>query len=54
MKYREIDVILTWNLKDYSKSKIGVWSPGAYIKSSFLSPDRHRHTPRSAATPCQF
>lgn len=33
LKYGNIDVILTRNLKDYSKSKIGVMTPEAYIKS---------------------
>jgi len=33
MKNGEIDVILTRNLKDFSKSAIGVMTPEAYIKS---------------------
>lgn len=33
IKYGEINVILTRNLKDYSKSEIGVLSPEAYLKS---------------------
>ncbi len=33
MKNGQIDVILTRNLKDYSKSEIGVLTPESYIKS---------------------
>ncbi len=33
MKKGEIDVILTRNLKDFSKSEIGVLTPESYIKS---------------------
>jgi predicted nucleic acid-binding protein len=33
MKNGEIDVILTRNLKDFSKSEIGVLTPESYIKS---------------------
>lgn len=33
MKNGEINVILTRNLKDYSKSEIGVLTPESYIKS---------------------
>ncbi len=32
MKHGEIDVILTRNLKDFSKSEIGVLTPESYIK----------------------
>lgn len=37
MKNGEIDVILTRNLKDYSKSEIGVLTPESYIKSIIAS-----------------
>lgn len=37
MKNDEIDVILTRNLKDYSKSEIGVLTPESYIKSIIAS-----------------
>jgi len=37
MKNGEIDVILTCNLKDYSKSEIGVLTPESYIKSIIAS-----------------
>ncbi|MBU1368267.1 MAG: PIN domain-containing protein [Bacteroidetes bacterium] len=33
MKHGEIDVILTRNVKDFSKSEIGVLTPESYIKS---------------------
>lgn len=33
MKAGDIDVILTHNLKDFSKSQIGVLTPESYIKS---------------------
>ncbi len=33
MEYGNIDVILTRNLKDFSKSAIGVMTPETYIKS---------------------
>ncbi len=35
VKYGKINVILTRNLKDFSKSEIGVLSPESYIKSYF-------------------
>ncbi len=37
MKNGEIDVILTRNLKDFSKSEIGVMTPESYIKSIIAS-----------------
>jgi hypothetical protein len=37
MKNGEMDVILTRNLKDYSKSKIGILTPESYIKSIIAS-----------------
>ncbi|PKP09920.1 MAG: DNA-binding protein [Bacteroidetes bacterium HGW-Bacteroidetes-4] len=37
MKNGAIDVILTRNLKDYSKSEIGVLTPESYIKSIIAS-----------------
>lgn len=37
MKNGKIDVILTRNLKDYSKSEIGVLTPESYIKSIIAS-----------------
>jgi len=37
MKHGEIDVILTRNLKDFSKSEIGVLTPESYIKSIIAS-----------------
>jgi hypothetical protein len=37
MKHGEIDVILTRNLKDFSKSEIGVMTPESYIKSIIAS-----------------
>ncbi|TCO09118.1 type II toxin-antitoxin system VapC family toxin [Natronoflexus pectinivorans] len=37
MKNGDIDVILTRNLKDFSKSKIGVLTPESYIKSIIAS-----------------
>ncbi len=37
MKHGEIDVILTRNLKDFSKSEIGVLTPESYIKSIIVS-----------------
>ena len=37
MKYGAIDVILTRNLKDFSKSNIGVLTPESYIKSIIAS-----------------
>ena len=33
IKYGNIDVILTRNLKDYKKSEIGVFTPETYIKT---------------------
>ncbi|MCH7514663.1 MAG: PIN domain-containing protein [Bacteroidetes bacterium] len=33
MKYGEIDVILTRNLKDYKKSEIGVLTPETFLKT---------------------
>lgn len=35
MGHGEIDVILTRNLKDFSKSEIGVLTPESYIKTLF-------------------
>ena len=37
MKHGEIDVILTRNLKDFSKSEIGVLTPESYVKSIIAS-----------------
>jgi len=37
MKNGKIDVILTRNLKDYSKSEIGVLTSESYIKSIIAS-----------------
>ena len=37
MKHGLIDVILTRNLKDFSKSEIGVLTPESYIKSIIAS-----------------
>lgn len=37
MKHGAIDVILTRNLKDFSKSEIGVLTPESYIKSIIAS-----------------
>ena len=37
MKHGEIDVILTRNLKDFSKSEIGILTPESYIKSIIAS-----------------
>jgi predicted nucleic acid-binding protein len=37
MKHGAIDVILTRNLKDFSKSDIGVLTPESYIKSIIAS-----------------
>jgi predicted nucleic acid-binding protein len=37
MKHGSIDVILTRNLKDFSKSEIGVLTPESYIKSIIAS-----------------
>lgn len=37
MKHGEINVILTRNLKDFSKSEIGVLTPESYIKSIIAS-----------------
>lgn len=37
MKHGKIDVILTRNLKDFSKSEIGVLTPESYIKSIIAS-----------------
>jgi Na+-transporting NADH:ubiquinone oxidoreductase subunit NqrC len=37
MKHGEIDVILTRNLRDFSKSEIGVLTPETYIKSLIAS-----------------
>ena len=37
MKNGEIDAILTRNLKDFSKSEIGVLTPESYIKSIIAS-----------------
>lgn len=37
MKHGDIDVILTRNLKDFSKSEIGVLTPESYIKSIVAS-----------------
>lgn len=37
MKNGQIDVILTRNLKDFSKSEIGVLTPESYIKSIIAS-----------------
>lgn len=37
MKHGEIDVILTRNLRDFSKSEIGVLTPESYIKSIIAS-----------------
>ena len=37
MKHGAIDVILTRNLKDFSKSKIAVLTPESYIKSIIAS-----------------
>ena len=37
MKNGKIDVILTRNLKDYSRSEIGVLTPESYIKSIIAS-----------------
>jgi predicted nucleic acid-binding protein len=37
MKHGAIDVILTRNLKDYSKSMIGVLTPESYIKTIIAS-----------------
>jgi len=37
MKNGEIDVILTRNLNDFSKSEIGVLTPESYIKSIIAS-----------------
>jgi len=37
IKNGEIDVILTRNLKDFSKSEIGVLTPESYIKSIIAS-----------------
>lgn len=37
MKNGEINIILTRNLKDFSKSEIGVLTPEAYIKSMIIS-----------------
>lgn len=39
IKYGNIDVILTRNLKDYKKSEIGVLTPELYIKNTFANPD---------------
>jgi hypothetical protein len=33
VKYGEIDVILTRNLRDFRKSEIGILTPESYIKS---------------------
>jgi predicted nucleic acid-binding protein len=38
MKHGEIDVILTRNLKDYSKSEIGIMTPESFIKSIIANP----------------
>jgi predicted nucleic acid-binding protein len=38
MKHGAIDVILTRNLKDFSKSEIGVLTPELYIKSIIANP----------------
>ncbi len=37
MKHGEIDVKLTRNLKDFSKSEIGILTPESYIKSIIAS-----------------
>lgn len=37
MKHGEMDVILTRNLRDFSRSEIGVMTPESYIKSIIAS-----------------
>ena len=37
VKYGNIDVILTRNLKDYKKSEIGVLTPETYLKTKTVS-----------------
>ena len=37
IKHCEIDAIITRNLKDYKKSKIGVLTPETYVKSQVFS-----------------
>lgn len=37
VKYGDIDIILTRNIKDYSKSEIGVLSPEMYFKTKTVS-----------------
>ena len=37
IKYGDIDVILTRNLKDFKKSEIGVLTPETYLKANFAN-----------------